>query len=117
MQFHVESPRLEGILRQQGVFPSPTEDEWQKARDDLILALESENMIPVESGRYLVGLRALEHAEDGWEKWIFAQFILTYTNGSWDRHLTLYEKTDPYPYHKYLSSSTYYSITHKNFRS
>jgi hypothetical protein len=117
MQFHTEFPHLEGILRQRGEFPSAGEEEWQKAQHDLILALESENVIPIEDGRYLVGLRALERAEDGWDKWIFAQFILTYTNGSWERHFTLYEKNDPYPYHKYLSSSTYYSITHKNFRS
>lgn len=115
MQFHVESPRLEAILRLLGEFPSPSEEEWIYAQDQLILAMEQEKVTPVEGGRYLVGMRAVEHIEDGWNKWIRVQFVLTYT-GSWDRHLTLYEKTDPYPYHKYLSSSTYYSITTKTFR-
>ena len=117
MQFHTESPRLEGILRLLGEFPSPNEEQWIQAQESLIIALEKENVTPVEGGRYLVGLNAVEHSENGWNKWIIVSFILTYTSGVWDRHLTLYEKNDPYPYHKYLSSSTYYSLTQQNFRS
>ena len=117
MQFHIESPRFEGILRRLGEFPSPTEEEWIKAQENLIIALEKENVTPVEDDRYLVGLKAIEHEEDGWNKWIFAQFVLTYTGGTWERHLTLYENKDPYPYHKRISSSTYYSLTQQNFRT
>ena len=117
MQFHNESPRLEGILRLLGKFPSPTEEEWQNAQANLMVTLEKENITPIENDRYLVGLHAVEHSENGWNKWIYIQFVLTYAGDSWNRHLTLYENKDPYPYHKRISPSTYYSLTQKNFRS